>query len=768
MSTNKNLERIIGEDDISTRAYEKLSNWDAEEIDKLLDFFETLKNESAADYMLHFAIPQQNLKNSDERKLMLETLEYNVEKISKLVEKYDSSSISCIDKILSFSTKGPKKIEKMIDALEPFENPAFFREMTYMLPFRVNFLSRHFDEYIERLENADTKILGDLCEKIENVRLEKQDIFETDVDFEYFEGLFADISCKGLVFEEDKAKYLNKNFERIRDIFIESNDTFKKYFRNGFSESFYPEDIFQKDTEKPKIFLNEIEENIEEINNLFSEETLSKLNKFHCRAEEDLGNGLAKAASFGKLKKYLEQIQKIDDLLAGVENRLSKKLIVNYSLEKETFEYIPLIYDNLDKITSPFNDSEEMNFENYLKGIITGLGDYSKPFLENIRENFSKYKLIDMGIKFNKNEKIKKILAETNLDISSNKKVNQLFKFVDYAAALDSLSTDITKCIDEDWETVDKSDIKSINEYLKNKISDLFEGTDSERIMKFSEYHDYLNPENCEGNSRFSNLLNDIIVKNKWDGYDNYELPNLTTEVNFSIDTKIKEIKEKVENYNDSLEEKTGIRVDLSYGELSDYKLDAEKMYNKLKNWKRKNADKIEDSLELEKLSSRLKTIMEISENPTEKGTISFEPYNLEDQLITLKKAYSCMSPNGSQFTNSMHYLSEVPGIFFAVLKNSDGNIVGRTTIAVGEGLEDGKKYISRASNEYSNIPISDDEIYKAIEEYSKLINSEILYEGNMKIDNIGHTVYGDFMYSTGNEDIVEIKKDKNDFFNLF
>jgi|GEM_PF-2856917 len=406
----------------------------------------------------------------------------------------------------------------------------------------------------------------------------------------------------------------------------------------------------------------------------------------------------------------------------------------------------------INKISNQYLD-DVGGFEEVISGlelISRKVGKYQDMLLENIRPNFSKYKLENSFKNLTQlgSDNFEEIKS-TNFTIDSNKKVDEFFKFVELFKTTKDLCINLN-----DW--TEKTDIKKANNYLISKVKQEFPNIEINELLKFQSYLKYLK----EGDD-FSQFIRDVLNKKMPQGYEK-TLPSLEVPFKFEEKADPAELHDQLfelTNYYEALTKNQFKEIEQNK-DLKYYQEIAKEMYDGIKAWKQKNGHKVqENSRNIKEIEPNLERIMNTKEVETRDGLICFDPYNFEDQLVALARVRSCLSPAGLCFDHTKHYMTDVPNVFFAVFKAGEKkNIVGRVTIAVGYDAENGQQYVARvANNNYSNLPISNKTLDTAVKEYAKQLGAKFKVSGEMTVPGMGQEVYDDFMSPTEKADVITI-----------
>lgn len=535
--------------------------------------------------------------------------------------------------------------------------------------------------------------------------------------------------------------------ERIYRINLSIESAFK--FKDSLSRDF----LINNAEEFAYSFKNteEIIKNFEENHSQF-DELISKISSHRIRFDVETNFKYFLEKNPSLVDSYITNINK----LKNESNKdLCSELLKTADIKGKYSEFTELLDENhLDKIFKKFENDEDNReiLKNNFVSLLPGLGEYAKPFLENIRSNFSKFKLIRIADNFAKKEDyLTDILYETDFEIDSNKKVDQLFKLVDLCSLTDDLDIEL-----KDWKDINKTNIKQTNKYLTSRIEERFPNADIKEILELQPYLKYIKED-----GDFSSFISAVINKEDPQGYEE-TLPNLDIPIKFEAKADPTELYNQLFDLATYYESITGngfkgLKEDR---DLDSYKQNARDMYDSLKDWKRKNADKIkENAKDIKEIEPNLERIVRVKETEIRDGVVSFDPYNFKDQLKALENVRSCLSPGGSNFNYTQHYFSNVPNIFFATFKTGEDNrnIVGRATIAVGYDVENRNQYVARVSgNNYSFVPLSTKELNRATKEYAELLGAEVKKTGEMNIPGIAEA-YDDYLSSAEKENIVAL-----------
>jgi len=126
-----------------------------------------------------------------------------------------------------------------------------------------------------------------------------------------------------------------------------------------------------------------------------------------------------------------------------------------------------------------------------------------------------------------------------------------------------------------------------------------------------------------------------------------------------------------------------------------------------------------------------------------------------------LQNVGSCLSPGGAYFQEYTQMYLENPNVFWAVIKDSDGKIVGRVTVF--HGRQDGNDVVARTSKIYSLVPISQRSVDRALKMYAEDMNIKFIDSGKMVVDGLVDA-YDDYADWKDNRVVIDKSRARETF----
>jgi len=163
----------------------------------------------------------------------------------------------------------------------------------------------------------------------------------------------------------------------------------------------------------------------------------------------------------------------------------------------------------------------------------------------------------------------------------------------------------------------------------------------------------------------------------------------------------------------------------------------------------------------LAEVKPNLSRILNLTHRGSKNYVLSVNPSDMESQLEALQNVGSCLSPGGAYFQEYTQMYLENPNVFWAVIKDSDGKIVGRVTVF--HGRQDGNDVVARTSKIYSLVPISQRSVDRALKMYAEDMNIKFIDSGKMVVDGLVDA-YDDYADWKDNRVVIDKSRARETF----